>query len=218
MPPHSRDPPSTGARRERNSAATKARLLDSAETEFAARGFTGVRLRDIADAAGVQPALIHHYFGDKQGLYRAVLDRALLPTSTESWTLVESRPDLEALVVGLADMLLRFHAAHHKLLAILRHEAVSGSDVLTELVRERTLPVIEALRMAIAEAQARGAVRGDLPADELIVAGLSMIAYPFFEAGLLAVMMPGAAAVDDAALARRKKAIVAILLEGARPR
>src|SRR4051794_30056411 len=61
-------------RRERNAAATQKRLLDAAESEFAARGFAGARLREIADTAGVQPALIHHYFVDKQGLYRAVLD------------------------------------------------------------------------------------------------------------------------------------------------
>lgn len=220
MPPLSSQPPpaSTGARRERNAAATKLRLLDAAENEFAARGFTGVRLRDIADAAGVQPALIHHYFGDKQGLYRAVLDRVMLPTSTESWTLLGAELDLEGLLSGFADMLLRFHAEHHNLLAILRHEAVAGSDVLTEITRERTLPVIEAVRATIASAQARGELRADIPPEEIILAGMSMVAYPFFDSNMLAIAMPSMKASDDAALARRKKAIVAILLEGVRPR
>lgn len=218
MPPHSQPPPSTSARRERSSVATKLRLLDAAEREFAARGFTGVRLRDIADAAGVQPALIHHYFGDKQGLYRAVLDRVLLPTSTESWTLLGSGLDLEALLAGFADMLLRFHAAHHNLLAILRHEAVAGSDVLSEITRERTLPVIEALRAVIVEAQGRGAIRADIPPEEIIVAGMSMVAYPFLESQMLTIVMPSVIVSDEASLARRQKAIVAILLEGVRPR
>lgn len=219
-PPNSSQPPpaSTGARRERNAAATKLRLLDAAENEFAARGFTGVRLRDIADAAGVQPALIHHYFGDKQGLYRAVLDRVLLPTSTQSWTLLGSQHDLEGLLAGFADMLLRFYADHHNLLAILRHEAVTGSDVLTEITRERTLPVIEAVRAAIAAAQARGEIRADIPPEEIIVAGMSMVAYPFLDSQMLAIAMPSVIVSGDAALERRKKAIVAILLEGIRPR
>ena len=64
-------PPS--ARRERNADATKARLLAAAESEFAAKGFDGARLGNIAKAAGVQQALIHHYFADKEGLYREVL-------------------------------------------------------------------------------------------------------------------------------------------------
>ena len=219
MPPHSQPPPASGGpRRERNSAATKLRLLDAAEHEFAARGFTGVRLRDIADAAGVQPALIHHYFGDKQGLYRAVLDRVLLPTSTESWTLLGSGRDLDDLLDGFAEMLLRFHASHHNLLAILRHEAVSGSDVLSEITRERTLPVITALRGIVVEAQARGQIRADIAPEEIIVAGMSMVAYPFLEAQMLGVMMPSVVVTDDAGLLRRKKAILAILLEGVRPR
>src|SRR4051812_503240 len=131
MPRHNssnalQSPPEAPAdpRRERNAAATRQRLLDAAEREFAARGFAGARLREIADGAGVQPALIHHYFADKQGLYRAVLDRAYLPTSTESWNILETRRDLEGLLTGLIDVLLRFYAAHQNLLHILRHEAL----------------------------------------------------------------------------------------------
>src|ERR1700722_2215522 len=124
-------------------AATKQRILDAGEREFAARGFAGARLREIAETAGVQPALIHHYFTDKQGLYRAVLDRALLPSSTESWSILGSRSDLEGLLAGFIDLLLRFYSANRNLLAILRHEALSGSSVLVELTRERTVPVIE---------------------------------------------------------------------------
>jgi TetR/AcrR family transcriptional regulator len=209
---------SASPRRERNAAATKARLLDAAEREFAARGFQGARLREIADAAGVQPALIHHYFADKQGLYRAVLDRALLPTSTESWSLLGSKRDLESLLTGFADMLLRFYAAHQHLLSILRHEAVSGSPVLTEVTRERTLPIIDALRAVIEEAQQRGEIRADVPADEIITAGMSMVIYPFVEVGMFEVVMPSAVVRDERALERRKKAIVAMLLEGVRPR
>jgi TetR/AcrR family transcriptional regulator len=219
MPPHSHPPPaSSGPRRERNSAATKLRLLDAAEHEFAARGFTGVRLRDIADAAGVQSALIHHYFGDKQGLYRAVLDRVLLPTSTESWTLLGSGRDLDGLLDGFVEMLLRFHAAHHNLLAILRHEAVAGSDVLSEITCERTLPVISALRAVIIDAQARGQIRADIAPEEIIVAGMSMVAYPFLESRMLEIAMPSVVVSDDDALARRKRAIITILLQGVRPR
>src|SRR4051812_14920538 len=143
--------PEAAPPRERNAAATKQRLLDAAEGEFAARGFAGARLREIADAASVQPALIHHYFTDKHGLYRAVLDRALLATSTESWTLLSSRHDLEGLLEGFVEMLLRFNAAHQNLLAILRHEALSGSTVFVEVCKERTVPVIEAVKLHLEE-------------------------------------------------------------------
>jgi AcrR family transcriptional regulator len=207
------DPPS-GARR--NAAATKQRLLDAGEREFAARGFAGARLREIAVAAGVQPALIHHYFADKQGLYRAVLDRALYPTSTESWTLLSTRRDLSGLLDGFIELFLRFYAAHKNLLSILRHEALSGSSVLADLTRERLLPIIEALARFLVERKDAGEVRGDVAAEEIILAGMSMVVYPFVDEGMLAAIMPGAVVVDEAALQRRKQAIVALLLDGMR--
>src|SRR5580693_7171619 len=188
-PPAER-PPAPGDKRERNAAATRARILDAGEREFAARGFAGARLREIAVTAGVQPALIHHYFTDKQGLYRAVLDRALLPTSTASWTLLGSQKDLEDLLAGFIEMLLRFYAVNKNLLAILRHEALSGSSVLVELTKERTLPIIEALSRFLEEKQAAGEVRDDVPAHEIIVAGMSMVVYPFVEEGMFQVVMP----------------------------
>jgi TetR/AcrR family transcriptional regulator len=202
--------------RERNAAATKQRLLDAAEGEFAARGFAGARLREIALAAGVQPALIHHYFADKQGIYRAVLDRALYPTSTESWSLLSSRHDLEGLLTGFIEMLLRFYAAHQNLLAILRHEALCGSTVFVDVCKERSQPVIEAVKLLIEERQSKGEIRADVPASEIILAALSMAVYPFADAGVCEVMMPGAVVRDDAALERRTRAIVAILLGGVR--
>jgi AcrR family transcriptional regulator len=211
-------PPLAESGTKRNAAATKQRLLDAGEREFAARGFAGARLREIAVTAGVQPALIHHYFTDKQGLYRAVLDRALLPTSAESLTLVGRSRDLEGLLDGIVELLLRFYAANKNLLSILRHEALSGSTVLVDLTRERTLPIVQALSSFLGERQAAGEVRADLAAEEMILAGMSMIVYPFVDEGLLQVVMPSVVVRDEAALLRRKGAIVKLLLAALRTR
>lgn len=51
-------------------------LLDAASRLFAAHGVQGVSLRRIADEAGVTPAMVHYYFGNKEGLYDAMLSRA----------------------------------------------------------------------------------------------------------------------------------------------
>lgn len=52
-------------------------LLDASRRLFVRRGFHEVGTREIASAAGVNPAMIHYYFGDKEGLYRAMLEGAL---------------------------------------------------------------------------------------------------------------------------------------------
>jgi AcrR family transcriptional regulator len=204
-------------RRERSAAATRARILDAAEREFAARGFPGARLRDVADAAGVQPALIHHYFGDKQGLYRAVLDRALLSTSAESLTLLETRRDLPGLVEGFVDLLVDFYSAHERVLSILRHESLSGGEVFADVSRERAQPIVVGVTAYLEERQRAGEVRADVGARQLVLAALSMIVHPFAEATMIEAMMPGALPRDEGALARHKQELTALILGALRP-
>src|SRR5687768_48364 len=55
--------------------STKDAILDAAETLFAGRGFRGTSIKNIGEAADINPALLYYYFHDKTGLYRAVLRR-----------------------------------------------------------------------------------------------------------------------------------------------
>jgi AcrR family transcriptional regulator len=52
---------------------TRGAILTAARASFAARGFAGSTLRDIASAAGVDAALIHHYFDSKRSLFLATV-------------------------------------------------------------------------------------------------------------------------------------------------
>ncbi|MEU2102865.1 TetR family transcriptional regulator [Nocardia sp. NPDC019255] len=60
------------ARRVRDAERTKRCLLEAAMEEFAAKGYAGARVSDIAQRAGVNKQLITYYFGGKEGLYRAL--------------------------------------------------------------------------------------------------------------------------------------------------
>ncbi len=59
-------------------AETSARsaILEAAAIEFAGRGLTGVRVEHVAKRAGCNKALVYRYFGDRDGLFEAVLGRA----------------------------------------------------------------------------------------------------------------------------------------------
>lgn len=63
--------PEAGARK-RDPERTKARILEAAVAEFAAKGYAGARVSEIAERAGVNKQLISYYFGGKAGLYHAL--------------------------------------------------------------------------------------------------------------------------------------------------
>ena len=52
-------------------------LLDAASKLFLKHGFERVTARQFAVAADTTPAMIHYYFGNKLGLFRAMLERAI---------------------------------------------------------------------------------------------------------------------------------------------
>jgi len=54
---------------------SKDQILDAAERLFAQQGFSRTTIKQIGKAAGVNSALLYYYFGDKEGLYRSVLER-----------------------------------------------------------------------------------------------------------------------------------------------
>ncbi|WP_152360951.1 TetR/AcrR family transcriptional regulator [Microlunatus speluncae] len=58
--------------RQRDPERTRQQILDAGLAEFAAKGYAGARVGDIAERAGVNKQLISYYFGGKDGLYRAV--------------------------------------------------------------------------------------------------------------------------------------------------
>ena len=65
-----RTPPAS--ERQRDPERTKARIIDAAVAEFAAKGFAGARVSEIAARAGVNQQLIAYYFDSKEGLYREI--------------------------------------------------------------------------------------------------------------------------------------------------
>ncbi|HLT62712.1 MAG TPA: TetR family transcriptional regulator [Microlunatus sp.] len=58
--------------RQRDPERTRQAILEAGLSEFAAKGYAGARVGDIAERAGVNKQLISYYFGGKEGLYRAV--------------------------------------------------------------------------------------------------------------------------------------------------
>ncbi|MFH9823872.1 TetR/AcrR family transcriptional regulator [Streptomyces bobili] len=74
----------TGARRRgrpprAESADTRYRILAAAREEFSERGYEKSTVRGIAKAAGVDSALVHHYFGTKEQVFAAAVEVAVAP-------------------------------------------------------------------------------------------------------------------------------------------
>jgi AcrR family transcriptional regulator len=67
----------------RNPERSRERILTAALREFAAKGFAGARVDFIASRAAINKRMLYHYFGNKEGLFKAVLRRKI--TERQAW-------------------------------------------------------------------------------------------------------------------------------------
>jgi TetR/AcrR family transcriptional regulator len=227
-------------RRERNADSTKKALLNAAEVEFAAKGFDGARLQSIARMVGVQQALIHHYFDDKEGIYRAVIERGLAAVTAGSWTILErlaqpadhkkdvkAKSRIRALVTSFVDLLVDFYAEHTSLLAILRHDAqlpvlvpslaapgdtAPSPSELRDLLATHIRPVFEAVALQVKEFQKDGKIREDVDPQHLCVSMMAMACLPFQETQMLNVLWPEADFRSERMVTARKHEIIETVL------
>jgi len=215
-------------KRERNADSTKKDLLNAAEVEFAAKGFDGARLQSIARAVGVQQALIHHYFDDKDGLYRAVVERGMAAVTAGSWTILEGmaasagtmdgKLDVRRLVTSFVGLLVDFYAAHTTLLAILRHDAekpAKADHLLAELrplLATHFRPVLDAVTVVVDGLKRDGTLRADVDPRHLCVSTMAMACLPFQEAQMFAVLWPEADFRSPEMIEERKREIAETVL------
>jgi len=80
----------TKAGRRAGDSGTRETILDSARGQFAEHGYDRATIRAIAAAAGVDPALVHHFYGTKERLFAAAMQLPVVPSEVISAALAEA--------------------------------------------------------------------------------------------------------------------------------
>lgn len=133
---------------------TRAEIVAAAERRFAERGFEATRLEDIAADVGIRRAAIFYHFGDKQDLYRAVLDGVFGDWTEALPTDGSAAERLETSLTGWIDYVAQRPSVAR---LILREAANSQPGDLSPFVRAGSASV-EWFRAVIDEGIASGAL------------------------------------------------------------
>jgi AcrR family transcriptional regulator len=157
-----------GPGRRPGSADTRGQVLDAARTEFAEKGYDGASVRGIARAAGVDPALVHHYFGSKEQVFVAAMALPVDPATALPDVLAGDPDELGERFARLFLGLWSDEAFREPMLALLRSATTGekGAQMLREFVGSALLSRVAdgltgpdvALRVSTAAAQLVGLV------------------------------------------------------------
>ncbi len=137
----------------------RARIAAAAEELFAERGFDGSAIRDIARKAGVNGAMIHYYFGNKEGLYHAILEGAasrvrtlLIETTGRSGS---SSKRLSSFVEAYAAYIL----SQPNIARILYREMLTGAKHIKQIAQQYAASNYSMLKGLITDGVQRGELR-----------------------------------------------------------
>ena len=179
MPARSARAPQTRSRRPRRAAAgpardadrSRARILAAATAAFAASGYGGARVEQIAKGAGVNKALLYHYFGNKEALFVAVLEQTYADIRG-----AEAALELEALAPAdalrrLVDFTWSYFLEHPEFITLVNSENLHRAEHLRRSKRVRALhhPLVERIGELLERGAASGAFRAGVDPVQLYI-------------------------------------------------
>lgn len=166
------------------------RLTQTALRLAAQKGIANVSVRQVAEVAGVTPAMINYYFGSKRGLFEAALDEVtglLLPRLRE--TLKEGSAAEESLT-GFVQSITTVLLAEPLIPSFIIKEVVLGDAHLRErFIKIYASEIAALIPMRILNEIKRGNFRSDLNPFYALISLIGMTIFPFLarpvaEAGL----------------------------------
>jgi TetR/AcrR family transcriptional regulator len=166
-------PPASGGspKRSRDPVRSKAAILETAIQEFCQHGYSGARIERIARGSNSNMRMIYHYFGNKEGLYLAVLESAYLRIREQEkkLDLVHAEP-----VEGIRTLIrftFDFFRSNKDVLALINHENTLKGRFLRKLptVRKMTPPLVAAIGDLLKRGHRQGHFRGSVDAIQFYV-------------------------------------------------
>jgi AcrR family transcriptional regulator len=164
-------------------------ILGAAQSLFAERGYSGTTVRGIASRAGVTGAMIHYYFGNKEKLYRGILQAAALKVRGAIEQAAKEGRDTGEQLARFIDAYTQFVVGNPDLVRMMNREMLAGGKRLN-ISGERygLLGNYKLLRNIIATGRRRGELRNidvDLAPVSLIgMIQLFQIGQPLISAAL----------------------------------
>ena len=167
-------------RKSRNPERTREKILREATAEFAARSYDGARVDSIAKRCRLSKNMLYHYFGSKEGLFIAVLERMyeMLRKRQRDFAARAGDPvkAMRQLVAHTFSALLD----HPEVIALLNSENLHRGRHIKRSKRVRALydPLVDTIREVLRRGVAEGVFRPNIDPVTLYIA-FSSLAYHY---------------------------------------
>ncbi|GGY41915.1 TetR/AcrR family transcriptional regulator [Streptomyces djakartensis] len=155
----------------RDAARTRAEILDVATQEFARAGYDGARVDDIAARTRTTKRMIYYYFGGKEQLFTAVLERAYGAIRDAEQRIDVEHLDPVAAIRRLAEVTFDHHEQHPDFIRLVSIENIHEAHHIaaSEKLGRMGSPALDVIRRILEEGRRSGLFTADVDAVDLHV-------------------------------------------------
>ena len=201
----------------RNPDRTREAILLAAKEEFARKGLSGGRVDEIARRSRANKRMIYHYFGNKQGLYLAVLERVYENLRGSERTLDLAGMAPEVAIKRLIEFNFEYCRHHPELISLINNENLHRARHLRQSKKVRQLhsPFVRLIDDILKRGVAQGVFRPGLDPVSLYVSIAAMSFFYFSNTWTLSSIF-GRPLGSDSACRRQRQHNVDIVLSAIR--
>jgi AcrR family transcriptional regulator len=197
----------------RDAAATRARILQAAMQEFAAKGLDATRIEDIADQAGANRRMTYYYFGSKEGLYLAALEATYFELVE-----VEKRIDVDKLgpidaVAAMVQAKFEHYVKYPHYIEFVKMENLYRARHLktSRRIADMRAPLISVIKRVLDRGEAMGVLRKGVDPLDLYLSICALGFFVFSNRHTLGVIFN--TDVTSAPALRRRRALVVDMIK-----
>ena len=156
----------------RDPDGTRRRILEAATDDFSTRGLGGARINEIADRAGVNKRMLYHYFGDKDGLFLAVLEESYARLRSRERDLELDHLPAETAMRRLVETTWEYYLKHPEFIRLLNSENMHRARHLRRSSRAREMhsPFVEMIDQILKRGAQEDVFRDGIDPVELYIA------------------------------------------------
>lgn len=198
----------------RDPAKTRARILQEASRCFARSGFRGTSLSEILEKTKVNKRMVYHYFGSKEGLYRAVHLQQWRALETWFAEALTQSSQAGAFALKSQELLLEAVSIFHEFIArnqffvrLMMWDGLEGGKVSRSLWKDIRGPIYRQMEALVLQAQHSGVLPPDLKPGHLVVSMIGEISFYFAYANSLRDIFT-ADPTSPEAIAERKEQVL----------
>ncbi|HEX7053054.1 MAG TPA: TetR/AcrR family transcriptional regulator [Burkholderiales bacterium] len=190
-------------------------LLAAARAAFAAKGFDGARVEEIAAEAGVNKQIIYYYFESKDGLFRAALEQIYEAIREQNLAYVESvkpmRPD--AAIAALVERLFgRLQRQPDVIALVLEENRHKGRHLVSrKIIQSSHTPMFDYVARVLAEGARLGIFRSGVDPRQFYFDMVSLCMFYFINTYTMSAVL-GTDLLSQGSMRARRKHIVECLI------